>query len=348
MKGGDKYLQKPATAETILKALREASQTARPSPPRRMASLSETEVLNEYSERLVSKLESKNMELEKAKEHLEKTNRELTARTEELERARAELQQINRELDDRVRQRTMQLESSNLELEAFSYSVSHDLRAPLRHIGGYTSMILQSGAAGLSETNLRNLNRVSDAVRQMGQIIEALLELTRVTHAEVHRAKVDLSALARDVMEELKEGLSGRAAQLEIAPGLTAHGDQRLLRVVLMNLLANAFKFTSKRANALIQFGRTDCETEPAFFVRDNGAGFDMAYADKLFGAFQRLHCRSDFEGTGIGLAMVRRIVHRHHGKTWAEGVKDKGATFYFTLGEGVWTDDKPTPQSAN
>ena len=332
--GGDKYLQKPAAAEVILKALKGAMTTAGQSPRIRVASLSESDVMREYSERLVSKLESKNVELAQAKEHLEKTNRELTGRTEELERARGDLQQINRELDDRVRQRTQELEASNLELEAFSYSVSHDLRAPLRHIGGYTNLVLQNGAAQMNETNRRRLHLIREAVERMGGIIEALLELTRVTHSEIHRVPVNLSALAREVFVELDESASGRGAQIEIVPGLIANGDARLLRVVLMNLLGNALKFTSKRPDARIQFGRTEGEADSPYFVRDNGVGFDMAYADKLFGAFQRLHSQIDFRGTGIGLATVQRIIHRHNGKAWAEGVQDHGATFYFTLGE--------------
>jgi signal transduction histidine kinase len=339
--GGDKYLQKPAPAQTILAALSEAANMTRQPSSHRMASLSESDVMKEYSERLVSKLEAKNVELAQAKEHLEKTNCELTRRTKELERARTELQQINRELDDRVRQRTKELEASNLELEAFSYSVSHDLRAPLRHIDSYISLVLQNGANQLNGTNVQHLRRIHEAVQKMVNIIEALLELTRVTHAELHRFPVDLSALAREVFEELQESGSDRVVRMDIASGLTTNGDQRLLRVALINLLGNALKFTSKRAEARIQFGRIENNADPTYFVRDNGAGFDMAHADKLFGAFQRLHSRIDFEGTGIGLATVQRIIHRHNGKTWAEGIQDHGATFYFTLGENVTKSDE-------
>jgi hypothetical protein len=338
--GGDKYLQKPATAEMILTALRETANIARPSGPSRVALLSESDVTREYSERLVVKLKAKNEELVQAKEHLEETNRQLTRRTKELERARAELQQVNQELDLRVRRRTEELEASNQELEAFSYSVSHDLRAPLRHISSYSSLVLENADPGMNETNLRHLHRIHETSQKMGETIQALLELTRVTHTEIHRFPVDLSALAREVFEELQESAPARVVQMEIAPGLTAKGDHRLLRVVLVNLLGNAFKFTAKRAGARIQFGSIEGEEDATFFVRDNGAGFDMAYADKLFGAFQRLHSRTDFEGTGIGLATVHRIIRRHHGKTWAEGVPERGATFYFSLDACVAKED--------
>jgi signal transduction histidine kinase len=334
--GGDKYLQKPASAKAILKTLEEAASNSRRSPANRAELPSETDVMKEYSERLVSKLETKNVELAQAKDHLEEINRELTARTEELERARAELQEINRDLDNRVRQRTRELQAANLELEAFSYSVSHDLRAPLRHIGSYASLILQDDAAQLSQSGLRQLGLIEKSVERMGAMIEALLELTKVTRNKIHRFPVDLSSLARESFAELQEGATGRSVQADIAPGLIANGDYRLLRVVLINLLGNALKFTSKRPDARIEFGRLGEDADSPYFVRDNGAGFDMAYADKLFGAFQRLHSQIEFQGTGIGLATVQRIIHRHNGKTWAEGVEGSGATFYFTLGGNV------------
>jgi signal transduction histidine kinase len=333
--GADKYLRKPAPADAVLAALTEAANLAGRTPPKR-APVSETHVMREYSQALVSKLEAKNIELEHAKKHLEETNEQLVWRSEELERARVELVKINRELDQRVRERTRELESSNLELEAFSYSVSHDLRAPLRHIAGYAELVLKNGAAQLDKTNRERLDAIRQAVQRMGGIIESLLELTRVTHNEIHRAPVDLGALAREVFAELQAGAQGRAVQMESTAGLTADGDPRLLRVVLMNLVGNAFKFTAKQAHARIEFGRIGSDVGCAYFVRDNGAGFDMAYAEKLFGAFQRLHSQADFQGTGIGLATVQRIIHRHNGRTWAEGAPGRGATFYFTLGGGA------------
>jgi signal transduction histidine kinase len=339
--GADKYLRKPAPAEAVMAALTEAANRAGRSQPRRVAFLTETDVMKEYSERLVSKLESKNVELALAKERLEGTNEQLTRQAEELERARADLQLINEDLDNRVRQRTKELEASNMELEAFSYSVSHDLRAPLRHIGSYADLILKNGAAQLDEINCRHLHALRKAVQKMGGIIDSLLELTRVTHNEIHWVAVDLSAMVHEIFAELQEISPGRVVQLEVAPGLTANGDPRLLRVALTNLLGNALKFTSKRSDARIQFDKVEDGGECAYFVRDNGAGFDMAYAEKLFGAFQRLHSQADFQGTGIGLATVQRIIHRHNGKAWAEGAQGRGATFYFTLGGRVAGGDQ-------
>jgi light-regulated signal transduction histidine kinase (bacteriophytochrome) len=168
----------------------------------------------------------------------------------------------------------------------------------------------------------------------MGEIIEGLLELTKMTHAEVCHSRVDMSMMARDVFEELRDTARGRHVHIDIASGLNALGDQRLLRVALTNLIDNAIKFTSNRADARIQFGRVESEVESPFFIRDNGVGFDMAHADKLFRAFQRVHRQAEFDGAGIGLATVRRIIQRHNGKTWAEGATDRGATFYFTLAE--------------
>jgi light-regulated signal transduction histidine kinase (bacteriophytochrome) len=264
-------------------------------------------------------------------------------RTKDLEGARVELEKINRELDIRVRQRTRELEASNMELEAFSYSVSHDLRAPLRHISAYAGMILGNGGASkLSPANLRHTQLIVEAVQKMGGIIEALLELTRVTHSEIHSAPVDLTSLAREVFAEVQQAEPHRMIDFDIAPGLVANGDQRLLRVVLMNLLGNAFKFTAKKDGGKIQFSKTCPRADAAFFIRDNGAGFDMAYADKLFGAFQRLHHQNEFNGTGIGLATVQRIIHRHNGKTWAESAPNQGATFFFTLGGTLPKSNEP------
>ncbi len=254
--GADKYLHKPASTESVLTALKEASHSPRRNTPEREEQLSDSDVMKEYSERLVSKLESKNLELEQAKENLEKANLELMGRTKDLECARVELVKINSELDIRVRQRTKELEASNMELEAFSYSVSHDLRAPLRHIGAYADMILSNGVGNMSQSSLRHTQLIVEAVQKMGGIIDALLELTRVTHSEIHRVPVDLTSLAREVFAEVQHAEPHRVVDFNIAPGLVASGDQRLLRVVLMNLLGNAFKFTSKKDGAQIQFGR--------------------------------------------------------------------------------------------
>ena len=230
-------------------------------------------------------------------------------------------------------ERTTELQAANQELEAFSYSVSHDLRAPLRSIDGFSQAVLEDYADKLDDQGKDYLNRVRTATQRMGHLIDDMLTLSRVTRAEMLRGTVDLSALAADVLAELQKSEPERKVDWHIESGLVAQGDAQLLRVALVNLLGNAWKFTGKTASAKIEFGamrNADGMTE--FFVRDNGAGYDMSYADKLFGAFQRLHLASDFPGTGIGLATVQRIVHRHGGRVWAEGAEGKGATFYFTL----------------
>ncbi|MGC2456822.1 MAG: CHASE3 domain-containing protein [Gallionellaceae bacterium] len=253
-----------------------------------------------------------------------------------LVRNEARLRQHNaivEQLNDEITRNATQVEAANKELEAFSYSVSHDLRTPLRAIDGFSQALLEDYADRLDDQAKDYLNRVRGATQRMGHLIDDMLTLSRVTRAEMRRGTVDLSALAADVLAELQKSEPRRKVDWRIESGLVAEGDAQLLRVALVNLLGNAWKFTGKTANAKIEFGamrNTDGTT--GFFVRDNGAGFDMAYADKLFGAFQRLHLASEFPGTGIGLATVQRIIHRHGGRVWAEGAVGKGATFYFSL----------------
>lgn len=237
------------------------------------------------------------------------------------------------DLERRVTERTAELQAVNRELEAFSYSVSHDLRAPLRAIDGFSQAVLEDYADRLDDQGKDYLNRVRAATQRMGHLIDDMLTLSRVTRVEMQRGTVDLSALAADVFAELQKSEPERKVDWRIESGLVAQGDAQLLRVALVNLLGNAWKFTGKTANAKIEFGamrNSDGATD--FFVRDNGAGFDMTYAGKLFGAFQRLHLISEFPGTGIGLATVQRIIHRHGGRVWAEGAVGKGATFYFSF----------------
>ncbi|MCA1718348.1 MAG: PAS domain S-box protein [Actinobacteria bacterium] len=237
-----------------------------------------------------------------------------------------ERKQAERELA----RRAAELASSNAELEQFAYSVAHDLRAPLRGISGFSQVLLEEYADGLDEKGRDYLRRVVIAGQRMGRLIDGLLELSRVTRAEIRYETVDLSGLVEGIAEELKQSDPERWVEFVIEKGLVAEGDRRLLKVALENLLSNAWKFTEKRAR--IEFGVAKDEGAPAYFVRDNGVGFDMAYADKLFGVFQRLHGPDEFEGTGIGLAMAARIVQRHGGRMWAEGEVGRGATIYFTL----------------
>jgi PAS domain S-box-containing protein len=245
---------------------------------------------------------------------------------------------ITRDVTERKRaeqeilRRSQELETANKELEAFSYSVSHDLRSPLRGIEGFSQALQEDYEQQLDTTAQDYLRRIRVATHRMGELIDDLLDLARVTRAEMHRESIDLTRLANEVAQELRSTEPQRTVALKIADGLQAHGDSRLVRVALQNLIGNAWKFTSKREQAEIEFGEKTANGDRAYFVRDNGAGFDPSYASRLFGAFQRLHAVNEFPGSGIGLATVQRIIHRHGGAVWAEGFVNRGATIYFTL----------------
>jgi PAS domain S-box-containing protein len=257
--------------------------------------------------------------------------RDITARKQ----ADAKVLKLNAELERRVRERTAQLESLNKELEAFNSSVSHDLRAPLRRILGFTEALREDNADNQSAESLQLIQNIRVSVERMNALITALLDLSRFSRDELKRESVDLSALVHQIAAELQQNHPNRKVEFAIAEGITANGDKQLLRIVLVNLLSNALKFTAQRSSAHIEFGTApQADGSLAYFVRDDGAGFDMANADKLYGAFQRLHSDKEFPGIGIGLATVQRIIHRHDGRVWAEGIVDKGATFYFTIGE--------------
>lgn len=230
--------------------------------------------------------------------------------------------------------RTEQLEAANRELEAFSHTVAHDLRAPLRTIGGFSNLLLEDFSGKLDAEGLDYLDRISSAAKRMSQIIDDLMKLSSLNNGEMVREKVDLSAIAAETASVLGSSGPERKVEFHMAKDITAYGDPGLLRGVLENLLGNAWKYTSRTGHAVIEFGVTEHKGVPVYFVRDNGAGFDMAYAGKLFSPFQRLHSQEAFPGSGIGLATVRRIILRHGGSIWAEGAVDKGAAFFFTLGE--------------
>lgn len=256
---------------------------------------------------------------------LEQTLKEIAER----KRAEAEIKALNKDLEFHV----IQLESANKELESFSYSVSHDLRAPLRHISGYVELLLKNASSALDEKSLRYLTTISESAKRMGLLIDDLLTFSRIGRVEMQKTVFSLEQLVEEVVGDLEHETNGREIVWERGPLPDVYGDRSLMKLVFLNLIANAIKFTAPRKQAKIQIGTASGgDDETVVFVRDNGVGFNMKYADKLFGVFQRLHAADQFEGTGIGLANVQRIIHRHGGKTWAEGEVDGGAAFYVSI----------------
>jgi PAS domain S-box-containing protein len=255
-------------------------------------------------------------------------NHDVTARRA----AEAEVLRLNAELEQRVQERTAQLQATNRELESFAYAVSHDLRAPLRGIDGFSTALVNEYGERLDATGLHYLSRIRSSVERMGALIDGLLTLSRLTRREMRMQPVDMSSHARDILEVLAAQEPSRRVDVKIADGLRVAADRDLLRAILENLLGNAWKFTSRQPHAVIELGKTDSDGEIVYYVRDDGVGFNMAYADKLFSPFQRLHRAGEFPGFGIGLATVQRIVNRHGGRIWAQAAEGAGATFYFTL----------------
>jgi PAS domain S-box-containing protein len=246
--------------------------------------------------------------------------------------AQEKINQLNSELEQRVIERTTQLEAANKELEAFSYSVSHDLRAPLRAVDGFSQAVLEDYGPQMPQECREDLQTIRNAAQKMGELIDDLLTFSRLSRLPLSKSQVDTGALVRDALAELKAQQKGRKIDVRIADLPPCQGDPALLKQVWINLLSNALKYTGKREAAVVEIGCQRENGQNVYFVRDNGTGFDMKYAHKLFGVFQRLHRAEDYEGTGVGLAIVQRVIHRHGGRVWAEATKDCGATFYFTL----------------
>ncbi|HWD19829.1 MAG TPA: response regulator [Verrucomicrobiae bacterium] len=325
--GADKYLAKPASTIELLEALREVTSNQKYRAARPHPAIDEIVLMREYNSVLVRKLEQRNEDLELAQNRLLRTNRELQART-------AELAQLNEELDRRVHQRTVELEAANADLESFSYSVSHDLRAPLRHISGYTHMLEHEFGPRMEPQAQRLIANINRGVANMARLIDALLRLAHLGQQKLAKRQLNLEPIVQEVLADLLKDQSGRAIEVMVGSLPPCVGDPGMLKQVFVNLLSNALKFTRHKDRAKIEVSSRPTDDHPIYFVRDNGAGFDMRYVDKLFGAFQRLHAREEFEGTGIGLSLTHRIIVKHGGRIWADGEAGVGATFSFTLGK--------------
>jgi signal transduction histidine kinase len=286
-------------------------------------------------DRVVAAFNGMCISLERAYTDLRDANAELEQDIIARKHAEAEIIRLNAVLEQRVRQRTAELEAANKELASFSYSVSHDLRAPLRRIEGFGQMLVEEYQTVLDDRGRHCLDRIRSGTREMGEMIDSFLRLSRSTRGELMLEPVDLSAMTADIAAALAEKDPERRVDLNIQPGIVVQGDRRLMTSALTNLLENAWKYTRTTERPKVSFGTTQVDGRAAYFIKDNGAGFDMAFVDRLFTPFNRLHKAEDFEGTGIGLATVQRIIARHGGRTWAEGAVGQGATVYFTCWEG-------------
>jgi light-regulated signal transduction histidine kinase (bacteriophytochrome) len=265
-------------------------------------------------------------------DRLSGTARRLDAEKNQSERAEAELAVLAQSMEQRVIERTTELDRANEELESFAYSIAHDLRAPLRGITGFSQIVLAQNEAKLDQESVNNLQRVVAAGKRMSLLIDDLLALSRISRREVQRGKLDLSAMATEIAAFLAQAHPKRSVRVSVRPDMHLDGDAGLMRIAMENLLGNAWKFSSRKDDAEIEVGSERRDGEEIYFVRDNGAGFDMKYVGQLFKPFQRLHGEKDFEGTGIGLSIVQRVVARHGGRIWAEAKEGEGATFYFSV----------------
>ncbi|MGZ5567184.1 MAG: ATP-binding protein, partial [Limisphaerales bacterium] len=331
--GASRFILKPVEPEKFVEILKEViNETSTGQLKSEPMHEPEMALLNAYNQRLVHKLDEKIEELEASMRALRMAFDEKDKEMAERKRAEEEVRRLNIELEERVHQRTSELVASNRNLETFASALSHDLRAPLMSIDGWGQILLEDHRSEMDEDAVRCVNRMRAEAGRMGRLAEAMLKLCSVTRAPLSREKVNLSELARKIEADLRRGDPQRHIEFVIAPKIIANGDPALLGSLLQNLLDNAWKFTSKSSNSRIEFGATVDDGKTVYFVRDNGVGFDMRFAEKLFLPFQRLHQRADFPGTGLGLTTVQQIINRHGGRLWGEGEVGRGATFYFTL----------------
>ena len=330
--GADLFLNKPAPVEAILAAVHEVVAKGGWHAQRASRTVEHLKETHPYSKHLIRELERENTEADETRRRLLEVNHKLLLGTKRLETLEAELRESNEELERRVAERTAELQAANEELEAFSYSVSHDLRAPLRAIDGFSQAVVEDYGPQLPEECRRYLQTIRDGAQRMGALVDDLLAFSQLSRQPIKKQSITTANLVCAALEELgSHGQKSHEVQVGDLP--PCEGDPKLLKQVWINLLSNALKYTRKRDCVIVEVGSMRQGGETVYFVRDNGTGFDMRYAGKLFGVFQRLHRVEDYEGTGVGLAIVQRIVHRHGGRVWADAAVDRGATFYFTLG---------------
>lgn len=323
--GVNKYIRKPGKAKDVVAAINEVLNKGSEAFNINDSGLRDDRwVMEKYNRLLVDKLEDKIDELEKTRHELH----DALAKEKE---AKFKLDQLNQRLEEKVTERTLQLRDSIKELEAFSYSVSHDLRTPLRGISGYAKMLEEDYLHKIDDEGKRLLLLIRQSAATMGVLVDDLLAFSRLGKKEVVKTSINMTAVAEEVIEELKKAVDHHA-EIKMYPLHASQADRSLIRQVFVNLISNAVKYSAKKEKPVIAIGSENKSDEIVYFIKDNGAGFDMTFVGKLFNVFQRLHSVKEFEGTGIGLALVKRIIQKHHGRVWAEGKEHEGATFYFTL----------------